>query len=499
MHKKNHGALSLSTIAAACILLIILTSPVFSTSLKLPNTASGNRAKEILELLNGTSSYLLDDYIKNQYAPDFRDAFPIASHKAIFTTTETMFGKLKLVDISKSTANEITITLKSETQDAWLALSLNVESEKPHRIVSLGLGPGSRPDNFEADEEEENTLTIQLQKKTESKFTNLEELHQYLLKKAKENEFSGVVLIAKDGNQLFHKAYGFASKRFKVPNQPDTKFNLGSCNKLFTAIAIAQLIEDGKLSLDDTIGKYLDIFPEEIAGKVTIRHLLNMRSGWGDYWGNDYFNAHRDQLRAVSDYMDFIKDIPLDFKPGSNFQHCNTGFQVAGAIIEKISGMDYYDFIKMYIYEPAGMINTDSYQKDGPVENLAMGYTNMNPNDLEGIGYKWNNMYILPPRGAPDGGGYSTAEDILKLDIALRNNKLLSSEYTNFFFNRFKGQLGDPYIPKRVYRAVGGAPGINAYIGIDFISGFTITVLSNYDIPIAMDVAEDIIKMYEIE
>jgi len=499
MYKKSLVFLSLSKLTAICILLAVLTSPVFSTSAEFPNTPAGNRAKEIFELLNGTSSYELDGYIKNQYAPSFRDAFPHSAHKAIFETTGTIFGKLKLVDISKSTANEITITLKSKTKDAWLNMSLNVESEKPHRIVSLGLRPGSRPDNVETDEEEENTLSKQLQKKTESKFTNLEELHQYLLKKTKENEFSGAVLIAKDGKPLFHKAYGFASKRFKVPNQPDTKFNLGSCNKLFTAIGIAQLIEDGELSLDDTIGKYLDMFPEEIAGKVTIRHLLNMRSGWGDYWGNDYFNAHKDQLRTVSDYMNFIKDIPLDFEPGSNFQHCNTGYEVAGAIIEKISGMDYYDYIKKHVYEPAGMTNTDSYQKDGPVENLAMGYTNMNSNDPEGIGYKWNNMYAMPPRGTPAGGGYSTAEDILKLDIALRNHKLLNSEYTNFFFNRFKGQLGDPFIPKSIYRALGLAPGISAYIGIDQKTGYTIIVLSNYDSPIVMDAAENIIKMFEID
>jgi len=498
VYKKSQGFLSLSSLTAAFILLVTLTSPVFSTSVEFPNTPAGNRAKEIVELINGTSSYSLDDYIKNQYTPGFRDAFPIASHKAIFTTTETMFGRLKSVDISKSTANEITITLKSETRDAWLVMSLNVESEKPHRIASLGLRPGSRPDNVETDEEE-NTHLKQPQKKTETKFTNLEELHQYLSKKVKENEFSGVVLIAKDGKELFNKAYGFASKRFKVPNQPDTKFNLGSCNKLLTTIAITQLVEDGKLSLDDTIGKYLDIFPEEIAGKITIRHLLNMRSGWGDYWGNDYFNAHKDQLRTVSDYVNFIKDIPLDFEPGSNFQHCNTGYEVAGAIIEKISGMDFYDYTKKHVYEPAGMTNTDSYQKDGPVENLAMGYTNMNPNDPEGIGYKWNNMYMMPPRGTPAGGGYSTAEDILKLDIALRNHKLLSPEYTDYFFSRFKGQLGDPFIPIRTYRAVGGAPGVNAFIGIDFKSGYTITVLSNYDMPIAMDVAEDIIKMFEIE
>lgn len=329
-------------------------------------------------------------------------------------------------------------------------------------------------------------------------FSNLEELHQYLLKKTKENEFSGTVLIAKDGNPIFQKAYGFASKRFKVPNKMDTKFNLGSINKLFTTVAILQLTEKGKLSLDDAIIKYLDIFPKEIAEKVTIRHLHDMNSGWGDYWDNDYYKAQRSELRTVSDYMEFIKDIPLDFEPGTEAQHSNIGFDVAGAIIERVTGGDYYKYIKNNIYDPAGMSNTGSYHRDGPVENLAMGYTNENPNDTLGNGYKWNNVYLMPPRGTPTGGGYSTAEDLLKFEQALRNHKLLSPEYTNLLFNAMQGKPGDPINPillKGVWRVVGGAQGISAVLGIDIKRGYTYIVLSNYDFPLAYDIFQLIYKL----
>jgi CubicO group peptidase (beta-lactamase class C family) len=469
----------------------------------LPKTPAGTRAKEVVELLNGTSSYEPEDYIKNQYAPGFRDAFPIASHKGIFQTTQAMFGKVKVVDITKSTQNEISIVLKSEIQDAWLDLILQVEPDNPHRIVSMGLSPGSRPASSKIGGEktqiEQKESEGKPKKDKETLFSNLEELHQYLLEKTKENEFSGTVLIAKDGNPIFHQAYGYASKRFKVPNRVDTKFNLGSINKIFTSVAITQLMEKGKLSVDDPIGKYLDIFPQEIANKVTIRHLMNMRSGWGDYWANEYFLSHRDRLRTVSDYMEFIKDIPLDFEPGTNFQHCNTGYEVAGAIIEKISGMDYFDYMKKNIYELSGMTNTDSYHRDSPVENLAMGYTNMNYNDPQGEGYEWNNMYLMPPMGTPAGGGYSTAEDLLKYDKALRSHKLLNSEYTHYLLNRFKGSPGDPFTPNKTSRIVGGAPGINAFLGIDFLLSYSIIVLSNYDHPVAMNVAEGIIKMLDIE
>jgi len=470
----------------------------------LPKTPAGKRAKEVVELLNGTSSYKPEDYIKNQYAPVFRDAFPVAAHKGIFQATQTMFGKVKVVDITTSTQNEISIVLKSEIKDAWLNLTLQVEPGDPHRIVSMGLRPGSRPSSskigVEKTQIEQKKSKSKPKKDKETLFSNLEELHQYLLKKTKENEFSGTVLIAKDGDPIFQKAYGYASKRFKVPNKMDTKFNLGSINKIFTSVAITQLMEKGKLSLDDPIGKYLDMFPQEIANKVTIRHLLNMRSGWGDYWANEYYLSHRDRLRTVSDYIKFIKDIPLDFEPGTNFQHSNTGYEVAGAIIETVSSIDYFDYVKKNIYESSGMTNTDSYHRDGPVENLAMGYTNMNRNDLEGKGYEWNTMYMLSPRGTPAGGGYSTVEDLLKFDKTLRNHKLLNSDYTQYMISRFKGSPGDPFSPPdKTYRIVGGAPGISAFLGMDFQSSYSIIVLSNYNFPVAMEVAEEIIKMLNIE
>lgn len=467
----------------------------------LPTTPVGTRAQEVIELLNGNSSYKLEDYINNQYAPVFRDAFPVAAHKGIFQTTKTMFGKVKVVDIIKSTQREISIVLKSEIKDAWLNLVLQVEPDEPYRIASMGFKPGTRPENSQTGVEKIQIKQSQVQpKKEEISFSNLEELDKYLLKKSEENEFSGSVLIAKDGNPIFKNAYGYASKAFKVPNTIDTKFNLGSINKIFTTVALAQLMEQGKLSIDDSIGKYLNKFPKKIADKVTIRHLLNMRSGWGDYWGNEYYLSRRDRLRTVSDYMEFIRDIPLDFEPGSNFQHSNTGYEVAGAIIEAVSGIDYFEYIRKKIYDPAGMNNSNTYHRDGPVENLAVGYTNMNPNDLEGKGYQWNNIYMLSPRGTPAGGGYATAEDLLKFDIALRNHKLLNTEYTQYLISRFQGFPGDPYSPpQRTYRAVGGAPGINAFLGMNFQSSYSIIVLSNYDHPVAMVIAEKIIRMLGIE
>ena len=492
-----------SMISGLVFLSILHAMP--AAALELPTTPSGRRAEEVIGLLSGTSSLELDDYIEDQYAPGFRDAFPTATHKALFQATQTMFGRVTAAEISESGPFNIRVVLKSVKRDAWLNLTIQVEPDEPHRITSMGLAPGARPDNYKEKEagdrpSETGGMKTQADAALKTAFSNLEELEPYLREMERNNEFSGAVLVARDGSPVFSGAYGYASKRFKVANRLNTKFNLGSCNKAFTAVAIVQLFKDGKLSLDDPIGKFLDMFPPEIAEKVTIRHLLNMRSGWGDYWSNDYFLDHITRLRNVSQYMEFIKDMPLDFEPGTNFQHSNTGFIVAGAVIEVISGMDYYDYIRKHIYEPAGMTDSDSYDKDSPVENLAMGYTNMNRADSEGAGYDWNNMYSLPPRGTPTGGGYSTVEDLLKFINALREFKLLNSDYTWYYLNRFEGAPGDFHSPPaRPYQIAGAAPGICAFIAQDFQSAHTVIVLSNYDFPAGVNIGREILDMLGVD
>lgn len=337
-------------------------------------------------------------------------------------------------------------------------------------------------------------LNSNAQVENDIKFSNLKEINQYLTQQVERNEFSGVVFIGKDGKPIFLKALGYASKRFEVPNAIDTKFNIGSLSKHITSIAVLQLVEKGLLSLDDPIGKYLSDFPEDVAQKVTVRHLLTMSSGWGDYWKNEVYNAHRYEYRTVSDYIGFIKDIPLDFEPGTDMQHSNIGFEIAGAIIEKISGKNYYDYVRKNIYGPAGMLHSDSYDVDGPVKNLAVGYTNEHPFDTEKTGFNWSNCYLrLPARGTPTGGSYSTVEDLFKLIEAHRNHVLLGKLYTNYLLNFLQGDFGKSLQTGAIYHMFGGAEGVGAGIGYsitdneDIRKGYTIIILSNYDFAVTLN------------
>lgn len=303
-----------------------------------------------------------------------------------------------------------------------------------------------------------------------------ENLDQFIQHLVDEDRFSGVVLIAKNGKPIFRKAYGLASKRFNVPNKTDTKFNIASLSKIFTKTAIAKLVEQGKLAYDDFVGKHLPDFPSDIANNVTINHLLTMTSGMSDYW-NERFEVSNGKLRSVDDFIRLFIDDPLLFRPGEKRRYSNNGYVVLGKIIEALSGQSYYDYIEENIYKPTGMSNSDHYELDIPVPNLAIGYTK------EGLKCSQNasrrsNTFLIGIKGSPAGGGYSTVDDLLKFDKALHDNVLLSPKYTSTILLPANAEPGKE---PRVATFAGGAPGAAAFYVKYLASGHTVIILSNYD------------------
>jgi D-alanyl-D-alanine carboxypeptidase len=284
---------------------------------------------------------------------------------------------------------------------------------------------------------------------------------------AARDEFSGAVLIAHHGKTLFEAAYGPADREKKIPNRISTRFNIGSINKSFTDNAVRILVAEGKLSLDDTIGKFLPDYPnKDAAAQVTVRHLLDMTSGIGDFFGERYEKAAKEKIRTLSDYLPLFADQPLAFKPGERNLYSNGGCVVLGLIIAKASGTDYYDFIRERIYKPAGMTDSGSFAKDEDVADRALGYTK------EGGTLK-PNYGTLPGRGSSAGGGYSTLRDLLSYAAALNEGRLGKDQ---------RAGMG----------IAGGAPGLNAALEWDARSGYTIVVLANLDPPAAGDVARRI-------
>jgi CubicO group peptidase (beta-lactamase class C family) len=312
----------------------------------------------------------------------------------------------------------------------------------------------------------------------------------YLAQSAQDDKFSGAVLVVHDSTVILKKAYGDAEKGFHVPNGIGTKFNLGSINKYFTRLAIGQLAEAGKLSLDKPVIDYLPDYPNKaIASKVTIEQLLAMKSGMGDVFGEKFVATPKSKIRTLDDYLQLFVNDTLLFEPGTKRQYSNAGFVVLGLIVERLSGQDYYSYVTDHIFAPAGMKNSGWFPSDAMPSNTAIGYTHP-----RGEQQAWkSNTSELPGRGSSAGGGYSTLDDLRNFVRALLNGKLVSPRYSEWMLTGVLPQTDPPLPLKQGGMGIaGGVPGVNASVDFSAESGDIVIVLANYDPPSAEAVGKKI-------
>lgn len=249
---------------------------------------------------------------------------------------------------------------------------------------------------------------------------------------AKRELLSGVILIAKDDGIIFRKAYGSSSLAYRTPIALDTRLNTASISKSLTGVAFGQLVDAGKLSYDDTVGKLWPDYPDKEVRKVTIRQLLTHTSGMGpdDYYNDPRWAAQRSRLRSVSDYMTLVIGKPLGSEPGK-YLYSNSGYVLLGAILERITGQSYYDYVRDHIFRPAGMTRSFYHEMDQEDPDVAVPLTNLfNKDDgyLYRLGRPRSAIYELPAKGGPQGGAYVTADDLFSFEKALRSGKLVSPE-----------------------------------------------------------------------
>jgi CubicO group peptidase (beta-lactamase class C family) len=297
------------------------------------------------------------------------------------------------------------------------------------------------------------------------------------------------VLLAKDGKVLLTKAVGIANRDFDVPVTLDTKFNLGSMNKMFTAVACMQLVEQGKLSLDDPIAKYLgdDWLPKVDKSKVKLRHLLTHTSGLGSFFTEEWNRSSRALYRSVDDWKPIVRDETLAFEPGTKWSYSNTGLLIAGAVLEKAAGADYFDYIRSHVTGPAGMKDTDCYELDRVNKKLAIGYEKEFLADGSVVYH--NNLFFHVVRGGPAGGGYSTVEDLFRFDQALRAEKLVKRDSLEQLWRTYPELADNGYglgffveqsPAGRIVGHSGGFVGISAVLSMWLDAGWTVAVMSNY-------------------
>ncbi len=300
------------------------------------------------------------------------------------------------------------------------------------------------------------------------------------------NGFSGAVLIAKDDSVLFKKAYGFAHLGHRVKNNTDTKFSYASIGKSFTAVAIFQLIQNGKLTLQDPIGKFLPDYANKTArDSITIELLLKHRSGLPNYFHSEnYLNTSKHLFRSLESLEKLYEDEPLEFKPNAQFAYRNTNYIVLGRIIEVVSKMSYEDYIQTHIFSVAAMQNTGDFDIDLNIDNAAENYTlsDVYPNQLQ------KTIFMGAAKGGPAGGGYSTIDDLYKFASAFKSNQLLSPRLTNSmkkepesgwygYGMQFAGAKGSG-----IYGHSGGHYGVGAEWRVFEKQNYIVVLLTNKDL-----------------
>jgi CubicO group peptidase (beta-lactamase class C family) len=297
--------------------------------------------------------------------------------------------------------------------------------------------------------------------------------------------FSGAVLLAQGERVVVQRACGEASRRYHVANTLGTRFNLGSMDKMFTAVAAMQLAEAGRLSLDATLDAYLDDtwLDPAVARQVTVWQLLTHTSGLEPDAVSALAGKAKEKFRRLDDYKPLVHDVRPAFKPGSRFAYSNTGMLLMGAVVAKASGEGYHDYIRRHVFAPAGMTASGAFDLDDPVEDLAVGYYRAPESPY---GWRENTMINLV-RGIPAGGGYSTVGDLLRFATALQDGRLVSKASLDRLWDAPSGRnYGAGFEVNRgaVGRAVGHSGlywGVSTRMRIYLDRGYVAVVLANID------------------
>lgn len=439
--------------SAVCFLLLGLL-PAFTGAQQGPTPAMRARLTGFANALTAfdpKSPETIDKLRDEAFAPALKSRLDVEGLRKMAAQLRADFGPYTIGDIRRNDPRSVVLMVNGEKENG--RITLGVDPQPPHLItsISVDLGDGADGDESAAPAIHGRMTPAELSATVDRFFSE----------RAARDEFSGAVLIAKDGVPAVQHAYGFARRDEKRPNTLTTRFNIGSINKAFTRVAIGQLMSGGKVALTDTVGKILPAYPNADARSATVDQLLNHTAGIANIFGPAFDAAPKDQFRSNADYFRFVAPLPLTFAPGTSRRYCNGCYIVLGQIVEQLAGMPYEDYVAKHIFEPAGM--RASGWLDDSAGDVAMGYIRRGSALVA-------NRETRGARGSAAGGGYATAGDLLAFDTALKGGRLLDRKTMEWYG---MGGLG----------IAGGAPGLNAVLESN--GEWTVIIVSNFDPPTA--------------
>lgn len=471
---------------SACLALAALASPSIAQTTTAAATPAELSAHAVLAAINGSH--------------DARSALVNSAFSAKALENESADSRVNWLDRIRADSGGLTVVSSSPQGDRMVEaivrtnrggkfgkLVLFTSKTEPGKISDLFLLAARDPAKVKAEAWPAGPLPL----------TRVaSEIEKRAAALAAEDSFSGVVLVAKGDKLLVNRAYGLADQEWKAPNQAGTLFHVASVGKMFTAAAVLQLAREGKLSLDDTLAKWVPEYPHPEAAKITLRQLLTHSAGIGE-WDVRQKTAFTGAEAAAGMTQ------PLLFEPGSRFAYSNAGFVLLQAAIERASGKSFGDALRELVFEPAGMGRTALIPVTAIVPNRATGYLRPEDDPL-GLGPRFSNAQFLGFVGDGAGGEYSTAADMLAFNRAIATGKLLGPDFTKEMLTPridFAGaQRPSKYgygmnLAKCAGHSAFGHSGGGPNSGVSSVdyyvrdSGWSIIVLSNYDPPAAEDLA----------
>jgi len=474
-------------VAGASIVTSASAQSPYTDAPGVSNDPGAQRVPELVAAYNSGDADRIMQAVSEHFTGPFLQ-MPAEQHVGVWRQSLRETGPLELLAFRSydPPSEELVPIFKSTVTGGYFAFVLGVDDETG-KFTGAQFAPARTPSFVEPGEKLAGDAL-------------LDEVDTLITRMAAHDMFSGTIVIAKDGKPIYERAVGLASRRFDVPNNMETRFNLGSMNKMFTSVAIAQLVEEGKLSFDDTVGQHLPAYGnEEVRNKVRIKHLLSHTSGMGSHFTREFMEASKVLYRDIDDYTELFVDEPLAFEPGTDWAYSNAGFYVLGSIIEAASGETYFDYIREHVYKPAGMSRSDSFDMDIPIKNLAIGYTSGGMGfDHADDGARWlrespwrNNNLLHSIKGGPAGGGFSTSHDLIRFATALRRGTILSPSSFETIASA-KPELSSPDYgfgfgvgphpgAGEIVGHSGGFPGINAQLDIYLDAGYDVAVMANMD------------------
>jgi CubicO group peptidase (beta-lactamase class C family) len=456
-------AVTLAIVAAPAMVassLELVKAPA-APAVPIPDTPAGRFASVLLAAYNSADPKQLERY---------NALYGRKTPPQVWIDMHARVGRFTPVRIEAKNPNEMIVLMSAGIGDAFWKLDIKMDPANPMK-ADLGLGHADRPPEFAIPR----LPRAELHRRMADK----------LAKEVAADRFAGTVMVQRHGKIIYQSAFGMADRAAKVPVTMDTQFRIGSANKMFTAVGILQLVEQGKVALDAPVGTYLKDYPNaDFARSVTVRQLLSHTGGAGDIFTPEY-EAKRSEVRTLADYVALFGARPPDTSEEGKNGYANYGFVLLGRIIEVVSGEDYYRYVHRNIFAPAGMTGTASLPESHSVPGRSRGYTRKD-------GKLADNADTLPWRGSAAGGGYTKAADLIRFGEALLSGRLISKEMLAqatapqrpdgwYGFGFFVAGQG----PARNWGHGGGAPGMNAAFRVYPELDAIVVALANLDPPAA--------------